>query len=196
MKQYCRLGFALFVLSACSPAPPVPDDHYYGLPDPIGNAAQLAPDGIILVHSFEANGLHRERAVIFSEDEQGLELRQHHYHFWQDAPPRLLQHQLVALLRTGSAARMVVSDPEIEADLTISGRVVRWERQLGVAETTARVALELRLDRGESRQPVLVRTYSADVAAGGIEVRDSIGAFARATNLYAVSAYGTDIALV
>ncbi len=167
---------------ACSPAPPIPNDHFYGLPEPEVGASPFQIDGIILVRSFEADGLHMERAILFSEDSQGLELQQHHYHFWQDAPPRLLQHQLVAFLRASAAARMVVTDPEVDPELAISGRLFRWQRQLNEAEVTARVALELRLDRIGQPQPLLVQSYSADVLAPGDSVRDSIGAFERAAN--------------
>jgi len=162
---------------SCGTAPPVPVDYYYRLPEPRAEIVEPLTQGVILVKLFVTDGAHNERALLFSRDVDGLRLEQHHYHFWVDSPPRMLQGQLVSYLRAASAAPVVVADPSVRADLLISGRIKRFERNISGRTPLVRVALEMRVDLPEGSVPALIRDYAVDAKADGSGFPESINAF-------------------
>ncbi len=164
---------AIVVLAACAKAPPVPPDTFYRLPEPVTGKVTLPPlsRGILLVRPLLSDGLRSERPILFSDDPAGLTLRQHHYYFWVDTPQRLVQRQLIAYLRAGHAAPMVVGETDIAADLVVSGRIIRFEYSRGGDHDTAHLELELRVDKAGDERPLLLRDYRADVPVedGGMD---------------------------
>jgi ABC-type uncharacterized transport system auxiliary subunit len=162
---------------SCGTAPPVPVDYYYRLPEPRAETGEPLTQGVILVKLFLTDGVHNERALVFSRDADGLRLEQHHYHFWVDSPPRMVQAQLVSYLRAASAAPVVVADPSVPADLLVSGRIKRFERDISGRTPVVRVALEMRLDLSEGGVLVLVRDYSVETKVDGSGFPESAKAF-------------------
>ena len=138
----------LLGLGACGgSAPPVPRDHYYRVlvPPPTHDAGVLFP-GVISVAPIEAEGLLRERPLLFSASGQPHEMQQHDYHYWIDPPPRLLQGELIDYLRASGLARSVVSpDLRIDTDYQVTGRIKRFERLLGGGPPRVIAELELAL---------------------------------------------------
>lgn len=169
---------ALALAGGCAKAPPVPADRFYRLADPQAAAGEPLSAEPVLVRQFRGDGLLSDRALAYSDTEAGTALEQHHYHFWADAPPRLLQQQLIAYLRAAAASPIVTDDLEVDAALVVSGRLRRFERDLA-GDQGVRVALELRLDDAAG-QPLLVRDYAADQAAAGAEFEDAVAAFDQA----------------
>ena len=88
MKRYILIPF-LFILTSCVKQPPLPTDHYYRLPALQGINADEEIINSISVITFQADGLYRERAILYSENE--IEIKQYHYHHWADSLNRLLQ---------------------------------------------------------------------------------------------------------
>ncbi|HTT07309.1 MAG TPA: ABC-type transport auxiliary lipoprotein family protein [Gammaproteobacteria bacterium] len=182
MRHLRLLGVtALLVLSACAKAPPVPTDTYYRLTAPQVGAATKLTTGIILVRPLMGDGLHSDRAILHAEDAQGAVLTQYSYHFWTEAPPRMIQHQLIDYLRAAQSGRMVVGELDGGPALTVSGRIKEFERLDGGSQTTVRVDLELRLDDAHG-QPLLVQDYSEHVPAGGDDLGSTATAFDQALN--------------
>ena len=109
-----RLLLTLFVaaLAGCS-APPVPRDHYYRLlvPMPAESSGEPLLSGVMTVELLQADGLLRERPLLYSQSAAAYELQQHNYHYWNDVPPRLLQDQMVTYLRRSGAARACPGQP-------------------------------------------------------------------------------------
>lgn len=187
MRRISILALLIFLglnllTSGCSltPVGPVPTDHYYRLPDPTNLEPRQIFDKGVFVRSFRSDGLHLERAVLFSKDEQALVLEQHHYHFWQDSPQRMLQNHMVAWLRAAEVAPLVVSDPAVKHQYVITTQIKRFERHIAGSRSNALVALEIQLQRRGSREVLLVRDYSAEVSAENRKVASSIPAFAEA----------------
>jgi len=124
------------LLAGClGSAPPVPRDHYYRLlvPMPAKSTETLLP-GVVTVEPLLADGLLRERPLLFSADGAATELQQHNYHYWNDVPPRMLQDQMVTYLRRSGAAGLVVTpDTRVRADYRVSGKAKRFERLVGNA---------------------------------------------------------------
>lgn len=177
------LPLLLALAAGCAKAPPVPSDRFYRLPDPPAMApAPPLSEGVILVRPFTSDGLHNERPILYGEGTDALTLQQYSYHYWVEAPPRLLQNQLVSFLRAQAAAPMVLTDVGVDAELILSGRIIRLERHLADGGSRAAVALELRADRARDPQPVLLREYRAEVPLGEETVAATVAAVDRGLN--------------
>lgn len=173
------------LLAGClGSAPPVPRDHYYRLlvpaPEQAGMSAPLP--GVMAVELLQADGLLRERPLLYSESGESYELQQHNYHYWNDAPPRMLQDQMVTYLRRSGISRQVVTpDMRLRADYRVSGKVRRLERLLGGGPPRVFVEIELALQRLSDEQVLVVETFSAEQPVDDQTVEGSIVALNRAT---------------
>ncbi len=173
------------LLSSClGSAPPVPRDHYYRLLVPMpaeGNAEVLLP-GVMTVELLQADGLLRERPLLYSASSQSSELQQHNYHYWNDVPPRMLQDQMVTYLRRSGMADLVVTpDTRVRADYQVSGKAKRFERLVGDGAPKVVVEVELALLRLADDTLLVVDTYRAEQTAADDSVEAAIAALNRAT---------------
>ncbi len=141
---------------------------------PPGADEQHLP-GVVSVRPLEADGLLRERPLVFGAKGRPHEMRQHDYHYWTDPPPRMLQGQLVDYLRHSGLARVVVTpDLRIRPDFEVLGRIKRLERLLGGREPQVSVELELGLiGRAENRLLVL-DSYTVDLPVDDTSIGSSI----------------------
>ncbi len=172
----------LALLGGCAGPVPVPEDRFYRLatPVPARHLSKPITAKPLIVRPLEAEGLYAERAVIYSEDPGHRVLRQYHYHFWLEAPGRLLQDYVAAYLRAAGLAPQVSAEySSSAADYVVSGRVLRFERLLDGDQARVVVALRLSLRPAEGEGPLLVREYRAEVPAAE-ELSTSVPAFERA----------------
>ena len=185
MKRCLPLFLVAPILAGClGSAPPVPRDHYYRLlvPTPVQATGSPLLPGVMTVELLQADGLLRERPLLYSQSGQSHELQQHNYHYWNDAPPRMLQDQMVAYLRRSGAARLVVSpDMRVRADYQVSGKAKRLERLLGGGPPRVFVEIELALLRVSDETLLVVDSYSAEEPAEDESVEAAIVALNRAT---------------
>lgn len=169
----------LLLLVGCfNSAPPVPRDHYYriSVPTPARSDVPML-QGVVAVAPLEADGLLRERPLLYSASGQSYEMQQHDYHYWIDPPPRMLQFQLIDYLRSSGLANTVVApDLRVNADYNLSGRIKRLERLLGGGPPRVVAELELALVEISSQRLILVRSYDAEVRATDNSVTASITA--------------------
>ncbi len=200
-----RLGLLVLALAGLTgltgclgSAPPVPRDHYYRVlvappiqgdesPSASGQSASgqsaigITFPGVLSVAPLDADGLLRERPLLYSATGGAHELQQHDYHYWMDPPPRMLQAQLVDYLRAAGLAKAVITpDLRVRPDYEITGRLKRFERLLGGGPTRVVAEIELALVEIERRQLLVIETYSAEVAAGNDSVEASVLALDRA----------------
>ena len=185
MKRLLFLTLLAPVLAGClGSAPPVPRDHYYRLLVPLpaeSGGAMLLP-GVLTVELLQADGLLRERPLLYSTAADAAELQQHNYHYWNDVPPRLLQDQMVTYLRRSGVASLVVTpDTRVRAEYQISGKAKRFERLVGGGGSKVVVEIEFALLRFSDDALLVVDTYSAEEAAAGDSIEESILALNRAT---------------
>ena len=135
MKRFLPTLLLSSLLAGCfGSAPPLPRDHYYRLlveaPAQTQNGAPLP--GVLTVQLLQADGLLRERPLLYSESGKSHEVQQHDYHYWNDTPPRMLQDQMVTFLRQSGIAGVVVTpDMSTRPDYQVSGKARRLERLLG-----------------------------------------------------------------
>ena len=189
MKRLPRSLLPVFLtsllLAGClGSAPPVPRDHFYrlvvsGPAEPAGRG--LLP-GVLSIEPLQAEGLLHERPLLYSESGKPHEVQQHDYHYWADAPPRMLQDQMVAYLRRGGIARSVVTpEMRVRADYRVLGKAKRLERLLGGGPPRVFVELELVLVRLSDGGVVVAETYSEEDPAADGSVKASVMALNRAT---------------
>ncbi len=203
MRRLGLLVLALAGLTGCiGSAPPVPRDHYYRIlvaPPTQGEPAQSASassatgqsasrqstsrqgaagikfPGVLSVAPLEADGLLRERPLLYSTTGRANEMQQHDYHYWMDPPPKMLQAQLVDYLRASGVAKAVVTpDLRVRPDYEITGRLKRFERLLGGGPTRVVAEVELALVEVERNQLLVIETYNAEVVAGDDSVEASV----------------------
>ena len=161
MRAASILLFATFLLAACA-APPVPRDYFYRLDVAplVGSARPMAFDGIVSIVPFEADGLLRERPILFTSTESPQELRQHDYFYWNDAPTRLLQQSLAVYLQDSGLAETVVTPAmRIRPDFEVIGKIRRFERLLGESSQRVVAKIELAVLRPGDEGLLLVKTY-------------------------------------
>ncbi len=131
--------------------------------------------GVLSVVQFEAEGLLRERPLLYSATGSVTEMQQHDYHYWMDPPTRMLQLQLVDYLRASGLVQSVVTPGlRIEADYEVSGRIKRLERLLGGGPTRVVVELELSLVARADNELIVVGSYAAEALADNDAVESSV----------------------
>ena len=182
MRAILSVAIAALVLGGCQLASePTPVDHFYRLSiaDPPAGGTSLA--GTVLVDRLDADGLMRERPVIYSADGGRLSLAQHEYDFWIEPPARLLQGELVRYLRTSGIARSIVT-PELRvpSDFEVVGAVRRFERLIDRPGPCVSVRLDLALIDRNGDRPRVVESYAAETDCEDTSIGASVVAFNQA----------------
>ena len=198
MKRLCLIVLALAGLTGClGSAPPVPRDHYYRvMVTPPSRTAQTQTasiedasisgllgstanrvmfPGVLSVAPLEAEGLLRERPLLYSATGSAHEMQQHDYHYWMDPPTRMLQLQLVDYLRASGLIQSVVTpDLRVKSDYQVSGRIKRLERLLGGGPTRVVAELELSLVASANNDLMVIETYTAETTTADDGVESSV----------------------
>ena len=178
------LAAAGALLGAGCTQDPSPPDVYYRLLDAGAAAAPRARpilDGTVMVTRFHAEGVLAQRPLAWVDGAAPQALQQRHYHFWNAAPPEMLQDLTADVLRArGVAPRVMVAGSGVEAQWRVSGRVRRLEHVVGDAEI---VDLLSRPEMGfmpaatveawvEARKRQFAeRGFSPEIAARAIDIR-------------------------
>ena len=169
------------VMLGCS-AGSVPQDHFYRLnvsAPQKSNPSTPRYHGVLTVERLAGDGPISERAVLYTRND-GSELQQHHYHYWIEPPPLMIQEQLVADLKErGAATTVVTPEMRIQPDYVITGRIKRFERVM--QNGTDRVVVEVRLTLTEVGENRLVwnETYRVETPVEGEGVNAAVRAFNR-----------------
>lgn len=178
-RRSLPLALVLLGLCACGGPSSFPENAYYRLSAPAAASALPASwvEGVLRVEPLSAEGVLRERAIAYQPVGDPGTLRQYHYHYWNQTPPRLLQSQLVRFLRARGAATLVTLDTQDEADLIVGGRILDWERVLGPDDIGVRLELELWVRRRGAGEPVLLRVYNAGQSVPDERMSSTVSAF-------------------
>ena len=173
-KPAMTIGVAA-LLASCMTSPPAPAENYYRLrPDqPVAAGATHQPM-TIRVRRFTADGMLRERAMLYSDDDGHRVLKQHAYHYWMDAPASLLHDYWSARLQVTGATQVGQS---LTTDFALHGRLRRMERLLGNGGVEIALNVELSLRATATGTEVLQRNYEVIQRASSDRVLDSVKAF-------------------
>lgn len=173
-------------LSGCGSMEPLPSDTFYRLRiSPIVNAnsnGQRWTENTIRVAKFRASGVHRERAIVFSESDQVV-IKQHRYHLWFDSPERILQDELVSYLRAAGVSPAISAHELRDNGLEIKGQIRQMDHVIGTEGTSIVVALALDLVRREPEKSLVLgaeyresRTISGnEMGSVAAAISDAVG---------------------
>lgn len=180
------LFLASSLLVACGGNQVVPEDQFYRLADmtPARVLSQPLLVGRLSVAPFRTSALYHDRALIYTNDNQPLQLRRHHYHHWVDAPPRLLQAELTRYLdRSGIADQVLVAGAAQPARYQVKGTLEQFEQLLSDRGNRVRVAMRLELLDQQTAQVLVSENYAVitDPVSGG-RVYDSVESFQQAVD--------------
>lgn len=183
--NYLAALVLLFILAACAPQPPVPEDNFYRLPGAKLTTGHKQLFDEIAVKRFDTDGLHSERALLYSDAEQPLQLHQYHYHHWVDSPPRLLQEHIISALRSaGIAAAVTNYDPANRRSVRLGGKIRSFEHIKSGNSATVVIDLELRMDDTKG-MPLVLKDYHIKLAAKSAQPHDLVTAYGQAlTTIY------------
>lgn len=168
------------LIAGCAGQGPAPEDHYYRLP-PVSAGGDQAPltDGVIFVERLLAEGVYRERSILYSGDPEAIELSRYHYQHWIDTPSRMIRDHLIDYLRASHQAGQIVFIADVPAHFSIYGRIRQFERRLTASGITIAVALEFRVTAGTGGTPLLLKQYSRTEEIGSDSMAASVNVFAR-----------------
>ena len=174
------------LLSACLGQSTAPDDHYYRLPRPHGakNEATGINVGEITVEKFAAEGVYRERAILYSDLKLPLEIKLYHYRYWSLPPEMLLQDHLIDCLRDANPTWQVTRyENKQNPNLLIQGKILRFERVLADQSVNVAVTLELRVSRFiDTESSPYSKVYQTTASAADADFHATIAAFGSAVN--------------
>lgn len=185
MKQAPITTLFLFLLislvTGCMGGGPAPQDHYYRLAlnsNASNNTGNFAYSEIGIPPSV-ADGLYRERPVLYVNKDAPLELKQYHYHHWHDSPGRIVQEHLIAWLqhRTPKTAITRLSQGE-QSDVMLQTRIVRYERIQTNDVPQVLVALEVLLHK--KHKTLHKKMYQQVLKLEGESMHDTVQAFSDA----------------
>ncbi len=168
---------ALFVLSSCGSAPPVPEDHFYRLQavyaaEPL-SSKKLA--GTIEVDRFVADGLTSERSIVFSEAEKPNQVKAYHYHFWIKPPTVMLRDELVSFLRAAKISDAVVTpEMRVQANYALTGKIKHLEQVKAKGQTRTLLEVEFGLRRPSDGKLLFLDSYRIENVAGGGNVAAAV----------------------
>ncbi len=171
MIRPAAMALMAFSLAGCFTSPPAPAEHYYRL---VAEPANGRPPLRLRVQRFAADGLLRERALLYSDDNGHRVLKQHSYHYWADTPSRVLTDYLAAQLNGGSAGQVSDSDAALPV---LHGSIKRMERLLRDEGVKVALSLVLRVRSQSGNADVLHRRYDIIEPAASDRIVDSVKAF-------------------
>ncbi|HSH30802.1 MAG TPA: ABC-type transport auxiliary lipoprotein family protein, partial [Thiohalobacter sp.] len=102
----------VLLVGGCAGPAAVPEDSYYRLARPAPDNRPGRPwlSGGLVVAAVQTPALYQDRAIVYRTTGQPLQLRRHHYHYWSERPPRLLQTYLIDYLTAAGVADRVLGE--------------------------------------------------------------------------------------
>jgi len=183
MKQirFCvRVAALTFVsslflsLSGCGSLSPLPSDAFYRLkiapPQPQAISGIYWTDGFVRVAKFHGSGVHRERAIAYSEPNQVV-VKQHRYHLWIDSPEHMLQKALVNYLRTANVAPLISTSDFGNDGLEVQAQIGQMDHVVTTNQADIVVALAFELVQKKVRKSlVFAKEYRESRSVSGNEL--------------------------
>lgn len=178
------LVLLMLVMSGCVSQTAVPQDFFYRLPPlhPDSPLTEKVVAGTAAVDQLQAEGVYRERPLLYVDAQRPLEVLQYHYRHWIQIPSQLIQDNLVEYLREANVAdRVERYSSGQRPNLLIKGRLLKFERLVEENRATAVVEMEIEFRQRTSHGVLkITKVYSSEVPAQGTAIHDSVAAFGEA----------------
>lgn len=177
-----KAALALLIgLAGCAAPSPAPEDHFYRLPaaDAAHCNGQLTA-GTLHVAAFRTDGLLHERAIVYSDADDSVELKKYDYHLWHQVPADLVRDHLLTHLRDCQVAATVTRAADVPAEFVIAGYLSEFVQFRNAGSAHVVVTLELQLRHGAEGRPLLVKHYSERESVSDSAMPAVVNAFGRA----------------
>ncbi len=180
------VALILVSVGGCGSMKPLPSDTFYrlkiGPPTPTNSITTSWTDDMVRVAKFRGSGVHRERAIAYTETDQVV-VKQHRYHLWIDSPERMLQTELVSYLRAANVAPAISSSDMSSAGFEIQAQIRRMDHVLAADGAGVVVAFALELvERNAGKSFVFGKEYREsrsvsgnDMSAVAVAMSDAVG---------------------
>lgn len=186
MIRKVSLLLLTLTLSACFGGSEIPQDNFYRLTDISPDVKPKKPGShshfqVVAVAALKSDALHRERAILYSDEKQPLHIQRYNYHHWSQVPNTLIQEHLIDYLRKARFSPQVVRYGEVvKIDARITGYIKRFERVIGSGEVKVQVQLELQLETLGAKRRHYQWIYNVEQAASDRSMYATVEAFSRA----------------
>ena len=184
MKSYRLILLSMLSLAGCGiTGKPVPQDHFYRLPEvKVEVQDSSALDSLQLV-SVTADGLYNERNLLYVDASRPLEVSRYHYHYWIESPLTLVGKYMVDAIKTSHIASQFSGPGEqASADARMSIQIVRFERIIGSAGVSVQVVLLVTMDYRPGKGERWQKLYKTDKSIDSTDMQDTARAFGDALN--------------
>lgn len=177
MKTGCIAVLTLALGLAGCAAGPAPMDHFYRIEVGAASVRLSQPRlaGVIEVDRPRADTLTDQLPLLYRQG-GGAEVKRHSFHRWMTAPSSMIQHDLIAFLRSVSDQQIVPPEVRVRADVIITGRILRLERVLEGGNSGVVIELDLGVSERGGKL-ILLRSYREERAAEGSGVPGAVTAF-------------------
>jgi len=187
MMKHVFLLTVMLLLSGCfGGGSEVPQDNFYRLADITSVRQFTSPFQVVAVATFKSDALHRERAILYSDVRQPLNIKRYHYHHWTQVPNELVQDHLIEYLRKAEFSPRVVRYGEVvNIDAKITGYIKRFERLIDAGDAKVQVRLELHLETLGQARDHYQWSYDIEQATADTSMHASVTALSMALdNIY------------
>ena len=170
------------LLNACSlPSSQIPADHYYRLPS-IKLESEVQPVfKQLLIAPVQVSGLYHERAILYIEQAQPLEIKRYHYHYWVEPPAKLIRSYLATYLQQSSIAEQITTDAGFDkADVEVRSVLKSFERLVNDSGFEVVVKIQVTIEYADESWPVKIMDYPSRTAAASASMHDTAAAFGEA----------------
>ena len=178
------LASSVLLVNGCVSQPAVPQDYFYRLPAIHPDTAfdTKLVNGIIAVDQLDADGVYRERPLLYVDAQRPLEVLQYHYRHWIQIPSQLIQDNMVDYMREANIADGVERySSGRRHDFLIRGRLHKFERLVEKDRSIAVVQVEIEFrKRHEQGTEKITKMYQSQKTAQGQTIHDSVTAFGEA----------------
>lgn len=160
----------------------IPQDHFYRLP--AIEAVSQTNQQHIIIKPVRVNGLYHERAMLYVDQDQPLELKRYHYHYWVETPASLIHKSLSAYLATDKQANVK------EINIELIPTLLNFERLLSPGKAEAYIKLHIQVNNLNHPEKSFSKTYEAKVASSSMIMHDTANAFGEALDEIAKALVG------
>ncbi len=174
--------FLTALIAGCGGAGPTPETNYYRLASSANVTALSTPatQRPIVVKVPRASGVRNERNVLYSEDPDGINLKQYHQHYWEESPANMVQAWMIDYLRARNVSATVVRRSSSGDRVTISSWLTRFERILSEGDRSVIVAMEFQVDASGQSAPLHIGEYRSRQSVGRGDMQGTALAFSAA----------------
>lgn len=168
------------LLSGCMGQTTIPEDHYYRLPEisPDKKLSEPAIKGTLGVELFQLNGIPNTRAMLYVDTSHPNEIKKYYYRHWVEGPENLINAHLITFLKkSGIAADVIQKNDTTTQEITIRGRILRFERVMGKNGPKIIVKLSMNIDTNQPKNLGKTKNYQASIPTKNTSMDETVAAF-------------------